>query len=118
MNKHGEYDVKIQETHHIRKLDAPSGTEISLANDIIKETERKKSWHNSSSSNPEQLEITSIREGSVPGIHEVEWQSDIDRLSIRHEAFSRQGFARGAVLAAEFIQGKKGIFGMRDLLQL
>jgi len=118
MDRYTEYGVKLTETHHVQKMDAPSGTAITLANDIINSVERKKNWLNAATSDPLQLEIHSIREGSVPGIHEIEWTSDIDRISIRHEAFNRQGFARGALLAAEFVKGKKGIFGMSDLLKL
>lgn len=118
MNRYGEYDIKLTETHHIQKMDAPSGTAITLANDIIAETERKKNWINSASGDKSQLEIQSVREGSVPGIHAIEWISDIDKISIRHEAYNRQGFARGALMAAEFVIGKKGIFGMNDLLKL
>jgi 4-hydroxy-tetrahydrodipicolinate reductase len=118
MNRYGEYDIKLTETHHVQKMDAPSGTAITLANDIIAGIERKKTWTNLGAGNDSQLEILSIREGSVPGIHAIDWISDIDKISIRHEAFNRQGFARGAVMAAEFVIGKKGIFGMNDLLNL
>lgn len=116
MDKYSEYDCRITEIHHTQKLDAPSGTAITLANDIISETERKESWVNSSTAEPGKLEITSVREGTVPGIHEISWTSGIDKINIRHEAFNRQGFAKGALLAAQFVLGKKGIFGMKDLM--
>ncbi len=118
MNKYTDYDVKIDEIHHIQKLDAPSGTAITIANEIIQSIERKNAWINSPSQNPDQLVIHSIREGAVAGIHSVCWESDIDSITLRHEAKSRRGFAIGAVLAAEFLLGKKGIFGMKDLLNI
>ena len=98
-----EYAASITETHHVHKLDAPSGTAISLANDMKEELGRT-------------VPITSIREGEVPGIHEVVYDSDIDTLTLRHSAKSRKGLALGAVLAAEFLEGKKGYYTMRDML--
>ena len=98
-----EYAASITETHHVHKLDAPSGTAISLANDMKEELGRT-------------VPITSIREGEVPGIHEVAYDSDIDTLTLRHSAKSRKGLALGAVLAAEFLEGKKGYYTMRDML--
>lgn len=103
MNGRGEYSVSISETHHIHKLDAPSGTAITLAGDIADITDAKPP-------------ITSHREGEVPGIHEVVYDSEVDTLTLRHEAKSRKGLALGAVLAAEFLRGRRGYYTMRDLL--
>jgi 4-hydroxy-tetrahydrodipicolinate reductase len=113
-----EYDVRIEEIHHVQKLDAPSGTAITLANDILDVNKRKSSWILGTASGEDQMSITSVREGTVPGTHRVEWDSDTDTITLKHEAKSRRGFAVGAVAAAEFIAGKKGIYGMRDLLNL
>jgi len=118
MNGHDEYQVSMEEIHHIHKLDAPSGTAISLANGILSEYPKKKAWVSGDASSDDQLGIRSLREGEIPGTHRVEWRSSVDTIRIEHEAFNRQGFASGAVLAAEFLAGKKGIFEMKDLLQL
>jgi 4-hydroxy-tetrahydrodipicolinate reductase len=118
MNDHDDYDVRIKEIHHQQKLDSPSGTAITLANDILESVHRKTKWVNHPSDERCYLEIISEREGQVPGIHEVEWDSGMDSLVIRHEAKSRKGFVLGALMAAEFISGRKGIFGMKDLLDL
>jgi len=118
MNKLPEYEVKIEEIHHVQKLDAPSGTAITLANDIIGNIDRKSGWTNHPASNPAELEIASVREGQVTGVHTVTWDSAIDTIAIHHEAKNRKGFAIGAVLAAEFIAGKHGIYNMKDLLGL
>ena len=122
MNRYEDYQVEITETHHVHKLDAPSGTAITLANDIIEELDRKEEWqlkhdqgrHHRMKKNV--VPITSIREGEVPGIHEVVYDSDIDTLTLRHSAKSRKGLALGAVLACEFMEDKKGYFTMKDLL--
>jgi 4-hydroxy-tetrahydrodipicolinate reductase len=106
MDSQPQYDPSILEIHHTQKLDAPSGTAISLAQDIVERLPDK------------EPPITSIREGQVPGTHEVVYRSDIDTISIRHEAHSREGFARGALLAAHWIVGKKGFFSMSDVLEL
>lgn len=116
MNGYGEYDVSIEEIHHIHKLDSPSGTGISLANGIIKNLERKTSWTESEKAAPGELPILSKRIGEVPGTHTVQYKSETDTISITHEAHSRKGFAMGAVIAAEWLPGKKGVFGMNDLL--
>lgn len=119
MNHHQEYQVSITETHHIHKLDAPSGTAITLADDIIEEIDRIESWQlvdGKSNRNEEAIPITSIREGEVPGTHEVVYDSPIDTITITHSAKSRQGLALGAVLAAEYLLGKKGYHTMRNLL--
>lgn len=123
MNRYGEYQVEITETHHIHKLDAPSGTAITLAEDIIKELDRKDGWQLRSATDSEcclkecDIPITSIRQGEVPGIHEVMYDSDIDTITLRHSAKSRKGLALGAVLACEYMKGKKGYHTMRDLLK-
>lgn len=115
MDPYPDYDVKMTESHHIHKLDAPSGTAISLADILIKNLDRKKSW-SMESPKEEALSIEAIREGEITGIHEVRYESDMDFIELKHHAKTRKGFALGAVLAAEFIQNKKGIFTMRDLL--
>ena len=117
MNKYSDYDVTIEEAHHIHKVDAPSGTAITLANDIINNVERKESWTKSTPKIKE-IQISSIREGNIPGTHTIIYNSNVDKLEIKHEAKNRKGFALGAVVSAEFIQHKKGIFGMKDLLNL
>lgn len=120
MNGYDEYDVAISETHHIHKLDAPSGTAITLANDMIEELDRKTRWElvkpNTDIENTD-IPITSYREGEVPGIHEVVYDSPIDTITLRHSAKSRKGLAVGAVLAAEYLKGRKGYYTMQDLLQ-
>ncbi len=117
MSKFDNYEVLIEETHHIYKLDKPSGTAISLAKQILEKNKTKKGWE-LETTNKELLNIKSYREGEVPGIHKVIYQSDIDKLELKHSAFSRKGFALGAILAAEFIKNKHGVFNMQDLLQL
>lgn len=119
MNNFTDYDVSIEETHHIHKLDAPSGTAITLAENIINNIERKNSWalHNDSVDDKSDIiKIKDYREGEVPGIHTVIYESEVDSIKITHDAKSRRGFALGAVLAAEFTKGKKGFLGMQDLL--
>jgi len=118
MNELSEYDVNIDETHHIHKLDEPSGTAISLAESVINGLDRKTHWKNEESKDTNALNIISHREGEVPGTHCVEYKSDIDRLIIKHEAFNRTGFALGAVKVAEWIPGKKGILKMNDFLNI
>ena len=109
-----DYKPSIEEIHHIHKLDAPSGTAITLAEGIL-ENSNLKQWRQQDAGEDE-LEIKSIREGEVPGIHSIQYKSDIDSITIRHEAFNRKGFAFGALIAAEWIVGKKGIFKMDDVL--
>lgn len=114
-----EYTVSLTETHHIHKLDAPSGTAITLANDVIAAGDRYQSWQLLPAKLlPEQLPITALRQGEVPGTHQLVWQSDIDEISIEHKAHSRMGFASGALLAAEWLQNKRGVFRMKDVLGL
>jgi 4-hydroxy-tetrahydrodipicolinate reductase len=116
MNKFPSYDVKLSEIHHIHKKDAPSGTAISLADDIIKRVDRKKTWKNELSGNEDILGILSERTGEVPGTHVVSYESASDILQISHQALNRSVFAKGAVLAAEFIHGKTGNYKMEDML--
>jgi len=111
------YSPSIVEIHHLQKLDSPSGTAISLANDIIKSNSRITKY-TSESPEPGEIQVESIREGSVTGTHKVTWNSEIDQITLIHEAKNRQGFALGALMAADWVQGRKGIFTMKDLLNL
>ena len=115
MNGFPAYDVRMTEVHHIHKLDAPSGTAITLAEGILENVERKERWTLETAEQPTDLLIHAIREGEVPGIHEIIYESEADTISIKHDAKSRAGFALGAVIAAEFTAGKKGFLGMNDL---
>lgn len=115
MNNFPSYDVRMTEVHHIHKLDAPSGTAITLAEGILENIERKNRWTLETAEKPTDLPIHAIREGEVPGIHEIIYESEADTISIKHDAKSRAGFALGAVIAAEFTAGKKGFLGMNDL---
>ena len=117
MNRFGEYDVTIEETHHTQKKDAPSGTAVTLAEGVLENLDRKQKWVCGTTTVPEELEVVAIRRSVVPGTHTVTYESDVDTLSITHMAKSRRGFALGAVLAAEFLHGKTGIFSMKDLMQ-
>jgi 4-hydroxy-tetrahydrodipicolinate reductase len=116
MKNIGEYDVSMEEIHHIHKLDAPSGTAITLANEVIAHSE-KTNW-NIGPAEPKELFIKVTREGEVPGTHKVCYTSAIDSIEIKHTAFNRTGFALGAVVAAEWLKDKKGIFHMKDVLSL
>lgn len=118
LNNYPEYNIELEEIHHIHKKDQPSGTAIELAKQIIKLVERKKSWTLDDTTNNQDLIIESIREGEIPGTHMVRYSSDIDELEIKHTAKNREGFARGAVSAAEWLMGKTGYFEMKDLLGL
>ena len=117
MNNFPSNNISMTETHHIHKLDAPSGTAITLAEGILENVDRKERWTLETAEQPTDLPIHAIREGEVPGIHEVTYESDVDYISIKHDAKSRAGFALGAVVAAEFTAGKKGFLGMDDMLQ-
>ncbi len=116
MNQFEEYNVSMTEVHHTQKLDAPSGTAITLAEGILKEISRKTKWELETASSPEVLPIHAVREGEVPGIHTITYESEVDSIVITHDAKSRKGFALGAVLAAEFTYKKQGFLGMNDLL--
>lgn len=115
---HKEYEPIIEEIHHSQKKDAPSGTAITLAEQILAYSKTKKRWVNEVSENPEDLEIISQRIDPTPGTHSVKYSSAVDDIEIIHTAHNRKGFALGAVLAAEFLKDKKGIFTMKDVLQL
>ena len=116
MAEHPEYEPRITEVHHTQKRDAPSGTAITLAEQLLEKIHRKKEWVNHISDNLDELEILSERKDPAPGIHTIAYESDIDTITITHTAHSRRGFATGAVLAAEYVAGKKGIFQMSDVL--
>lgn len=116
MNKFKEYDVDMEEIHHVHKLDAPSGTAITLAEGVLDNIERKTSWKLDEASSPEEMKIVAIRENEVPGTHSIRYSSDVDEINITHRAYSRKGFALGAVLASEYMCGKIGLYGMKDLL--
>lgn len=118
MNHYDAYDIRMSETHHIHKLDAPSGTAITLAEDILQRVERKKQWELGAQTEDQNIPIESIRQGEVPGIHTVTYESDTDSITISHSSKSREGLALGAVIAAEFLQGKKGFYSMSDMLAL
>jgi len=113
-----DYNVSITETHHTQKKDAPSGTAITLAEELIEKIPGKKNWVNSQSDDPAMLPIISKRIDPAPGIHEINFSSEIDDITIIHTAHNRKGFATGAVLAAEFLKDKKGVFTMKDVLKL
>lgn len=110
-----DYKLEITETHHVHKLDKPSGTAVKLANDIIANNNDYDGW-GLDTGGDKTLRVNAIREGEVFGIHEIAARSACDRISLGHEAFSRKGFATGAVIAAEFLKDKKGVFTMEDLL--
>lgn len=116
MNQFPNYDVEITEIHHTQKLDAPSGTAITLAEGILENIDRKTTWVKETQHAADELAIKSIREGQVPGIHTIRYESEVDSIEITHDTKSREGLALGAVLAAEFTNGKKGILGMKDML--
>ena len=110
------YQVSLEEIHHTQKLDAPSGTAITLANTIIEQMDGKDSWVNDATVEANKIPIISKRTDLVPGTHSISYQSEVDSIEIKHTAHSRMGFAKGAVLAARWMVGKKGIFTMKDVL--
>ena len=118
MATRNEYNVEMTEVHHIHKLDAPSGTAISLAEDIVKILPGKTSWVNDKTPAENELNIKSERRGEVPGIHTIKYESEADFIEITHSSKSRTGLALGAVLAAEYCMGKKGVLTMKDLLNI
>ena len=129
MNQFPQYDVKMEETHHIHKLDAPSGTAITLAEEIISDLDRKDKWVKGVQRNAngtvtgtndvpaDELPIESIRRDEVPGIHTITYDSEADKITITHDAHSRQGFAMGAVLAAEYTQNHNGLLTISDMFK-
>lgn len=119
LEKQQAYKVSLQEVHHLQKKDKPSGTAITLAEQIIAQVSRLNAWKLSEFADSEYvLPITALREESVPGTHSISWKSAEDTIEIVHTAHNRDGFALGAVLAAEFIKGKKGVFTMQDVLAI
>lgn len=129
MNRFDNYRPTLEEVHHIHKLDHPSGTAITLAEELVKEVDRIDGWEFGQLTQPDgtvegtdtvaanQLRVDSIRRGEVPGIHSIKWDSDADQITITHDAHSRRGFALGAVLAAEYTAQHKGLLTMDDLFQ-
>lgn len=118
MAAYPDYNVMLEEIHHTQKKDAPSGTAITLAEQILQQIQRKSKWINEESNDKEAISIISKRRDPAPGTHTTKYTSSIDDIEITHTAHNRQGFASGAVLAAEFLQGKKGIYTMKDVLHL
>ena len=120
MNGFNQYDAHMEETHHIHKIDAPSGTAITLAEDMIAELDRKDSWVKGQENQPydsRSLRIDSLRRGEVPGIHTIRYDSEADMITISHEAHSRKGFALGAVLAAEYTKDHQGLLTISDMFE-
>ena len=117
MNNQTSYSSMVQETHHTEKIDSPSGTAISIAEQMIQNIDRYKNWKESNNVDSQTLKIIAKREKDVPGTHHVVYKNDIDEISIEHKAISRKGFALGAVIAAEFLIDKKGVFNMNDVLK-
>lgn len=111
-----EYAIEVEEIHHVQKLDAPSGTAISLAQQIIIQNKHKKNWQLDQAYEKDEIPIYAKREAEVPGTHTVTYRSEIDTIAIRHTAHNRKGFAKGAVIAAEWLKDRKGIFTMKDVL--
>ena len=118
MHQFGGYDVAVREIHHTQKVDQPSGTALTAAEAIIRQFPSKTTWRNAPTEATEELSVISERTGSVVGTHLVRYTSPADTLELRHEAHTRAGFAHGALLAAEWLPGRAGVFGMNDLLGL
>jgi 4-hydroxy-tetrahydrodipicolinate reductase len=116
MQPHAGYDIYTNEIHHVEKKDSPSGTAITIAEGIMSQYPNKKKWVNNEIPGAEEIAIWSQRESTKPGTHTVKYISKVDQIEVTHEAFSREGFAIGAVIAAEWILGKKGVLGMDDML--
>jgi 4-hydroxy-tetrahydrodipicolinate reductase len=116
MNEFPQYDVELEETHHVHKLDHPSGTAITLAEEIVERIDRKESWAEETT-DPKLLRVDHIRRGEVAGIHSVRYDSEADLITISHDAHSRKGFALGAVLAAEYTQQHEGLLTISDMFK-
>jgi 4-hydroxy-tetrahydrodipicolinate reductase len=116
MNRYKDYSVSIEEIHHTKKLDAPSGTAITLADGITANHSAYKKWCFENERTDNCIPIRSVREGLVPGTHIVTWDSEIDTITLKHEAKNRKGLALGAVVAAEYIYTRKGVFTMKDVM--
>ncbi|MFT5860196.1 MAG: 4-hydroxy-tetrahydrodipicolinate reductase [Flavobacteriaceae bacterium] len=121
MSTHTKYDVKIEEAHHMEKLDAPSGTAVTLANDVLSQNENLTSWvheeNETPTTNPGQVGVTSYRKPNVPGTHTIKYNSEIDSIEMTHTAHSRTGFGLGAVISAEWLHGRKGVYTMQDIIK-
>lgn len=121
MNHHSDYTAHVDEIHHLQKLDAPSGTAITIAEGIIEESAEINNWKHEENIKPQtnknELSITSFREEGVPGTHQVTYTSEIDTIEIKHTAHNRKGFALGAVIAAEWLFDKQGVFTMKDVIK-
>lgn len=113
-----DYNVDMEEIHHIHKLDSPSGTALTLAEGILENHPKKEKWVEATSMKEDELSILAKRHGAVPGTHSITWHSEVDEIKIQHQAYSRKGFALGAVLAAEFMPKRTGFYGMKDLLKI
>jgi 4-hydroxy-tetrahydrodipicolinate reductase len=122
MNQYKEYTAEISEVHHLQKLDHPSGTAVSLAQGIISNSNYYERYHAALNQLPEPLDtsipIEAIRKPDIPGTHHVQWNSEVDQITLSHQAHNRNGFALGAVIAAEFLVDKKGVFSMRDVFEI
>ena len=116
MKDYNQYNVNMTEIHHTQKLDTPSGTAISLAEQIISENNNHNNWTLDKTNSNQSIFIDAQRINMIPGTHIVNYKSEVDSISIKHEAYSRKGFALGAIIAAEWLQNKKGVFSMRDVL--
>ncbi|MFY7671710.1 4-hydroxy-tetrahydrodipicolinate reductase [Tenacibaculum sp. MEBiC06402] len=117
MNSQKQYTIDIEEIHHTKKLDAPSGTAITLAEGIIDNSDKKK-WELDGEISDENIPIKAVRTPDVPGTHTINYNSEVDSIEIKHTAHNRKGFALGAVVAAEWLIGKEGVFSMRDVLNI
>jgi 4-hydroxy-tetrahydrodipicolinate reductase len=118
MHQFGGYDVAVREVHHTQKVDQPSGTALTAADAIIRHFPSKTTWRNAPAENPTELAVLSERTGNVVDTHVVTYTSEVDTLELKHEAHSREGFAQGALLAAEWLPGKAGVYGMKEMLGL
>lgn len=118
MSAQSSYDVSMTEIHHTQKKDAPSGTAITLAEQILEHVKRKANWVNETPTSSSELFIESVREDPAPGTHSIVYKSVVDDIEIKHTAHNRNGFATGAVMAAEYLYGKKGVFSMKDVLSI
>lgn len=116
INKQNDYNAEVSETHHIHKLDSPSGTAITIADDIVNNINRYNKWSENDVIADNTLPIIANREAEVPGTHQVKYCSNIDEITIKHKAINREGFALGSVIAAEFIKDRKGVFTMKDVI--
>jgi len=116
MDKYRDYSVSLEEIHHTKKLDAPSGTAITLTDGIIKNHSGYEGWAFPGEATGKKIPVNAVREGNVPGTHIVTWDSEVDTITLRHEARNRKGLALGAVVAAEYINGREGVFTMNDVM--